>query len=114
MTKVQLRKPIPAHGQEVTEIELREPTPADVMEEGVPTLLIPSADGTSVGVEIRTKVIGRYISRLGGIPLSSVKVMSLGDFTRAQGAVMSFFSDGDGESSGDSPTESSTSPISGG
>ena len=94
---IALKKPIAAHGSEISEITLRDPEPADVMEEGQPTLLIPSADGTSVGVEVRAKVVGRYISRLGGVPMSSVKAMSLGDFNRCQGAVMSFFSDGDGE-----------------
>ena len=83
------------------------------MEEGIPSLLIPSADGSSVGVEIRTKVVGRYISRLGAIPVSSVKAMSMGDFNRAMNAVMDFFADGDGEDSISSSTESSTSPSSG-
>jgi len=110
---VQLKKPVTAHGQEITEIILREPTTSDIMEEGLPTLLIPSADGTSVGIEIRTKVVGRYIMRLGDIPMPSVKALSRGDFNRAQNAVMGFFADGDGEDTSSSPTGSSTSPTSG-
>lgn len=113
MTTVLLKKPITAHGKEIMEVALRAPEPTDVMEEGVPSLLIPSADGTSVGVEIRTKVVGRYISRLGGIPMSSVKSMSMGDFNRCMNVVMGFFGDGDGEELSNSPTESLTSPNSG-
>ena len=96
-TTVKLSKPIPAHGEEVGEITLRVPVPEDVMQIGSPQLLIPSADGESVGIEIRSKVVGQYISRLAAIPMSSVKAMSLGDFTRCQGAVMDFFSNGGGE-----------------
>ena len=114
MITIQLKRPITAHGKEITEITLRPPEPTDVMEEGIPSLLIPSADGSSVGVEIRTKVVGRYISRLGAIPVSSVKSMSMGDFNKAMNAVMDFFADGDGEESSSLSTESLTSPISGG
>jgi len=94
---VQLAKPITAHGEEVSEITLRQPTPDDVMQIGSPSLLIPSSDGESVGIEIRAKVIGQYIMRLGSIPLSSVKAMSIGDFQRCQGVIMGFFGDGGGE-----------------
>ncbi len=94
---VKLAKPITAHGEEVSEITLRQPTPDDVMQIGSPSLLIPSADGESVGIEIRAKVIGQYIMRLGSVPLSSVKAMSIGDFQRCQGVIMGFFGDGGGE-----------------
>lgn len=94
---VKLSKPITAHGEEVTQITLREPTAEDVMQVGSPQLLIPSADGESVGIEIRGKVIGQYISRLGSIPLSSVKSLPIGDFTRCQGEIMNFFGGGAGE-----------------
>jgi hypothetical protein len=113
MITIALKKAIQAHGKEIDEITLRPPEPTDVMEEGVPSLLIPSADGKSVGIEVRAKVVGRYISRLGSIPMSSVKAMSFGDFNRCMNAVMGFFGDGDGEESSNSPTESSTSPDSG-
>ena len=94
---VKLSKPISAHGEEISEITLREPTPEDVMQVGSPQLLIPSADGESVGIEIRGKVIGQYISRLGSVPMSSVKAMTIGDFTRCQGVIMGFFGGGAGE-----------------
>lgn len=97
MIKVLLGKPITAHETEVLEIEFREPTPEDVMQIGTPQLLVPGADGESVGIEIRAKLIGQYIVRLAKIPPSAVRQMSLSDFMRCQGVVMGFFSNGDGE-----------------
>ena len=105
---VPLTKPVTAHGSEVSELVLREPTADDVMQIGSPTLLVPGADGDSVSIEIRAKVIGQYVMRLGSIPLSSVKGLSVADFQRCQGAVMGFFSDGGGETAATSPTPSST------
>lgn len=95
---IALTKPIQAHGTSVDSLTLREPTPEDVMQIGVPQLLIPSADGTSVGIEVRANVVGGYISRLASIPPSSVKQMSLPDFMRCQSVVMGFFNNGGGES----------------
>lgn len=94
---LKLTKPITAHGEELLELTFREPTPDDVMQVGTPSLLIPSSDGESVGIEIRAKVVGQYISRLASIPLGSVKTMSMADFNRAQGVVMGFFGNGGGE-----------------
>jgi len=85
---------ITAHGEEVSHLELREPTTEDLMELGHPTLLLPSADGAGVGVEVRPKVIGNYIARLGKIPPSSVKQLSLKDFETCSGVVMGFFNNG--------------------
>lgn len=92
--KVALSKPITAHGEETSELTFREPTTEDVMQIGMPQLLIPSADGESVGVEVRTKVVGQYISRLAAVPLSSVKSMSIKDFNACTGVVMGFFNAG--------------------
>ncbi|MDO9235948.1 MAG: phage tail assembly protein [Aquabacterium sp.] len=94
---VPLVKPVAAHGDEVSELTFREPLPEDVMQIGMPTLLIPSSDGESVGVEIRAKVIGQYISRLAGIPMSSVKALAIADFLQCQGVIMGFFGSGGGE-----------------
>lgn len=96
MIRVTLNKPIKAHDAELEALEFREPTPEDVMQLGTPQLLVPGADGESVGIEIRAKVIGQYIVRLAKIPPSSMKEMSLSDFMRCQGVVMGFFNSGDG------------------
>lgn len=93
--KVKLSRPVAAHGGEVEELEFRAPTPEDVMQIGLPTLLVPGSDNDSVGVEVRPKVIGQYIVRLAKVPASTVKALSLGDFERCIGAVMGFFNNGD-------------------
>jgi len=90
MKKVELSKPITAHGQQVSELELAEPQTADVMELGYPYLVIPSEEGDT-GIEVRPKVIGRYIMRLAKIPKSSVEQLDLSDFQKLQGVVMDFF-----------------------
>lgn len=94
---IRLYKAIKAHGDEVEEITLREPTTKDVIELGLPTLIIPSADGQSVGIELRQHVIARYISRLAAIPMGSVESLSLADHSQCTAAVMGFFGQGDGE-----------------
>lgn len=92
---IPLKKPITAHDEELTVLTLREPTPEDLIQLGQPQLLIPSADGESVGIEVRPKVIAQYIVRLGGIPLSSVKALGMADFQKASGVVMGFFNAGE-------------------
>jgi hypothetical protein len=94
---IKLSKPVAAHGEDVSELTFRDPVPEDIMQIGTPTLLIPSSDGETVGIEIRAKLVGQYISRLGSIPMSSVKALSISDFMQCQGAVMGFFGNGGGE-----------------
>lgn len=96
-TVITLSKPIKAHGDEVSEISLREPTTKDIIELGLPTLIIPGADGQSTGVEIRQPVVARYISRLAAIPMGSVEALAVKDFSLCTAAVMGFFGSGDGE-----------------
>lgn len=96
-TTIKLSKPIKAHGEEVSEITLREPGTQDVIDLGYPTLIIPSGDGKSTGVEVRAKVVARYIMKLAAIPLSSVESLSMDDFSRCTAIVMGFFGQGDGE-----------------
>lgn len=82
---IQLGKPITAHGAEISELTLREPNAGDVMECGYPLgmqgdLVIPQAGA-----------IARMVSRLAGIPPSSVKQLSMADYNSAMGAVLGFF-----------------------
>lgn len=88
--KIALSKPIAVHGEEVTELELREPTGEDVMALGYPYLII-IGDGDEQAMELRPKVIARYVSRLAGIPPSSLNKVSPADFSGMTGAVMGFF-----------------------
>lgn len=96
-TVIQLSKPIKAHGEEVDQITLREPITKDVIELGLPTLIVAGPGGKSVGVELRQDVLSRYVSRLAKIPMSSVEAMSLSDFSACTAVVMGFFDMSDGE-----------------
>lgn len=103
-TVVNLSKPIKAHGDEVFEITLRDVETKDIIELGLPTLIIPSSDGKSVGFEIRQGVVARYVVRLAKIPMSSVEALAPSDWSKCQEAVMGFFGMSDGE-----PSEPSSS-----
>jgi Phage tail assembly chaperone proteins, E, or 41 or 14 len=88
---IPLIKPITAHGAEVNEIQLCEPETQDVMELGFPTMGVFAADGENAGIEIRAKVVGQYIMRLGKIPMSSVKALHISDFMKCQNEIIGFF-----------------------
>jgi hypothetical protein len=96
-TTIKLSRTIKAHSEEVDEVTLREPATKDLMEIGLPMLIITGADGQSTGIEIRQPVIARYISRLAAIPMGSVESMTIKDFSLCSAAVMGFFGSGDGE-----------------
>lgn len=93
---VKLSKTVTAHGEEVGELSFREPLTKDVIELGLPTLIVVGDDG-GTGVEVRTKVVARYISRLAAVPMSTVESLSLKDHSACTAAVMGFFGMGDGE-----------------
>ena len=87
--KVTLSKQISAHGEETQELELRDPTAKDVMELGYPYLVVQSDDGQ--GVELRPKVVARYVVRLAKIPMSSVEQLAIADLSALQAIVMGYF-----------------------
>lgn len=86
---VQLSKPINVAGEQVGFLELRDPTVDDVAEIGYPFLVMSGDNGT--GIELRPKAILKYASRLGGVPPSSLKTLSLGDLSKLQEQIMGFF-----------------------
>ena len=89
-TPLQLKKPIKAHNEELSELQLREPTIEEIMEIGYPYLVL-MRDGQDTGLEIRPQVIVKYISKLAGIPLSSAKSIAISDLNQAQTIIMGFF-----------------------
>lgn len=89
-TVLKLSKPIMAHDEELTELKLREPTVEEVMDIGYPFIVLMQ-DGQDTAIDLRPKVVVRYISKLAGIPMSSAKSMSLSDLTEAQNEIMGFF-----------------------
>lgn len=93
---VKLSQAIKAHGDEIDEITLREPTTKDVIEMGLPTLIVLGDDGKT-GIELRQAVLARYISRLAAIPMGSVEALTLKDHSACTAAVMGFFGQGAGE-----------------
>jgi len=96
-TVIQLIKPIKVHGAEVSEITLGDIVTKDIMELGLPTLIIPSADGKSAGLEIRQSLIAQYVIRKGQVQRSSLEAMELADWGKCQAWCMSFFDMGGGE-----------------
>lgn len=94
-TVVQLAKPVSAHGEDVSQLTLREPTVEDQMDLGQPFLIIVG-DGET-GVKIQNKVVAAYVVRLAGVPLSTVKKLSIDEFQKCQAVVMGFFGKGDDE-----------------
>lgn len=104
---IKLSKPITAHAEEVSEITLREPTTEDIIDIGLPHLIILGND-ESTGVEVRQKVVAKYISKLAGIPMSSVRSLAPKDFSACTAAVMGFFGESGEEKKVSSSTASST------
>jgi hypothetical protein len=99
-----LAKPVISHGGEsVSELTLRTPSSKDVMELGYPMLIINS--GGEQAIEIRPKVVGKYISRLAAVPMGAVEALAIADLQALIGIVMGFFGQGDGE------VESTTTPT---
>lgn len=96
-TIIHLLTPIKVHGEEVSEITLGDIITKDIMEVGLPTLIIPSADGKSVGVEIRQSVIAQYVIRKGKVQRSSLEAMHPADWGKCQAWCMGFFDMGGGE-----------------
>lgn len=89
-TVFKLGRPIEAHGEQVTELQLREPAGQDLLDLGYP-YLVTLGDGEGERIELRPKVMAKYVSRLAAIPPSAVAQISLPDLQQLQGVVMGFF-----------------------
>lgn len=75
-----------AHGEPITSIDLVEPTGDDIMELGYPFLI-----HAGNAIELRPKVVGQYVVRLGKVPLSTVKKLNPSDLQACTAAVLGFF-----------------------
>jgi len=89
MTTVALKKPITAHGEDVTVLTFKEPTGQEIIECGYPMRI---ADG---GVIPETGSIAKYISKLASVPPSSVRQLGPDDFNACMSAVLGFFGEGE-------------------
>lgn len=90
--EVALKRPIKAHGDEVTTLVFREPAGDDIIACGYPLQMSGDGQGTFTPL---AGVIAKYIARLGNIPPSSVKSMSAPDFNACMMAILPFFGEGD-------------------
>ncbi|CAM6712775.1 phage tail assembly protein [Leclercia adecarboxylata] len=86
MKEIKLTTAVRAHGEDLYVLELREPTGKDVRELGFPYLTTGDA-----GIKLDAGVIAKYVSRLAGIPLSSVDAMSPADLNSISWDVAGFF-----------------------
>lgn len=107
---IKLGKPVKAHGEDITELVLREPDVSDTLDLGMPFAI--DASGDSSEIVFRTPVIARYAVRLAGVPMGTIKSLSINDWLAVQGAVQGFFGRSDDAASNSSPTEPSMSPSS--
>lgn len=87
--KLNLIKPISAHGADMLELELRDPTGKDVQELGFPYIVLIHDEDQALQIQVKT--VCKYISRLASIPPSSVDQLTAGDMSTLAGAVLSFF-----------------------
>ncbi|MGZ5526883.1 MAG: phage tail assembly protein [Methylomonas sp.] len=88
---VPLSKPITVGDAEITELDLREPTIDEVVDIGYPYLMVVGDGETKM--ELRPKVIVKYVVKLAAVPPSSIKKLSLADLGKLNMAVMGFFGD---------------------
>jgi len=86
MKEIQLTTAVRAHGEDLYVLELREPTGKDVRELGFPYVTTGDA-----GIKLDAGIIAKYVSRLAGIPLSSVDAMSPADLNSISWDVAGFF-----------------------
>ena len=86
---VTLTNPIPAHGEDVNELTFREPTGSDISQCGVPFTLLP--DGGVIQPD--AAALRKMMSRLAGVPPSSIDKLVAVDWMKCMGAVLDFFGD---------------------
>ncbi|MDF0604952.1 phage tail assembly protein [Neisseriaceae bacterium TC5R-5] len=84
---LKLRKPIEAHGGQMTVLTLRSPTPEDAMVIGEMPYIV--MDGGRV--RPLNHIAAEYLARITDIPLSAVKQMDLVDFNEAVWDIVNFF-----------------------
>ena len=86
---VTLSKSITVGGEPVSTVDLREPTIKDVRDLGYPFIVVQGK--SSGGMEVSPDIVIRYAARLSANPPSAFDAISLGDLSKLQTAVMSFF-----------------------
>ena len=87
MIKVDLDSPIDCHGEPTDSLTIRKPKGGDIMDLGNPY----RADAESGMALPDMALMGKWISKLGNVPVSSIRQMEIGDFMKCLEAIQSFF-----------------------
>jgi hypothetical protein len=90
MASITLSKPVQAHGKDITEITFREPNGGDVAACGFPFRFTVNEDQTQT-IEPQAAAITQMMSRLGDVPLSTIRALPFSDWMEGMGAVFTFF-----------------------
>lgn len=89
---VSLVEPVPANGEMVSELTFRRPTAGDIIQTGGnPVLIDMNALEPASTIRFDAKLMGEMLSRLAGVPPSSIARMDPNDFTAACWRVSDFF-----------------------
>jgi hypothetical protein len=87
---VQLRKPIMAHGDEISVLKFREPTAGDIEKCGNP-VNIDFNSGSTPKMSFDSKAMSAMMSSLAAVPPSTIKQMHPRDWNTAAWNLASFF-----------------------
>lgn len=85
---VKLSKPVTEGETSLAELTLREPTLDDIAALGYPYVALNTESGAAI--QVLPAVVIKYVSRLAAVPPSTVKQLSLQDFSAVQNAVIGF------------------------
>ncbi len=98
MITVNLKHPVQSEGVEISKIDFREPIGEDVVVCGYPFRIyigsgtdVDSANSGEQEMKIDTLVLANLASRLGSVPKSTIKKLSVQDFQQVVDVVSNFF-----------------------
>ncbi|MBI3452934.1 MAG: phage tail assembly protein [Rhodospirillales bacterium] len=102
-----LRSPVEIGSEKIEKLEIREPTGDDIVACGYPFVI--HSGGPVAAMQPDASVVAKYISRLAGVPPSTVGKLKPVDWQGCMQVVLLFF----GDSATPSSTDTSTSLGSG-
>lgn len=73
---VKLAEPVKAMGEDVSELRFRAPTGKDLIELGNPVAINVYADDPVQTVKVDWSIMGKMMSRLAGVPLTTIEALS--------------------------------------
>jgi hypothetical protein len=97
--KLNLNRPVSAHGAEVDCLELREPHGGDIASVGFPLRYKIESDET-VTIDFKAREMSAMISRLADVPLSTVQRLPASDWQAAAWMVAGFLTPSESQMTG--------------